>query len=140
MRRPRPPGTIVRSCADLTDLWESLMGPGGFGTTSLWLVFLDATDRLQPVIVPIDDLPPEPDDAFLRGVCVVVTELIEDGAAASVAMLLSRPGPAEVTGPDRRWALALRAELRDLATAWPMHLATYGRVRVLAPDDLLAAG
>jgi hypothetical protein len=137
MRRPRSPGTVVRSCADLTNLWESLMGPGGFGVTSLWLIFLDADNRLQPAIVPIDDLPTEPDREFLRSLMQIIADLVDSGSTSSVAMLLSRPGPAVISGPDRRWARALRAELGDRLTTWPIHLATPGRVRVFAPDDLL---
>ncbi|HEU5268213.1 MAG TPA: hypothetical protein VFU35_16000 [Jatrophihabitans sp.] len=137
MRRVRPPGTVVRTAADLTALWESLMGPGGFGVTSVWLVFLDAENRVLPAIVPIDDLPTEPDRDFLHSLLRIVADLIDSGSTSSVAMLLSRPGPAAISGPDRRWARALRAELGDRLTTWPIHLATPGRVRVFAPDDLL---
>lgn len=34
---------------------------------------------------------------------------------------------------------ALRAALPAAALRWPLHLATYERVQVFAPDDLIAA-
>lgn len=135
---PPPPGTAVRSNAELAELWRGLMGPGGFGTSSIWIVFLDDEHRLSPVIVPIDDLPAEPDDQFVGNLAYVVGELLRDGAAASVALLLSRPGPRAMTDADRRWARGLRAAMRELPM-WPVHLATHGHVQVFAPDDLLAA-
>lgn len=114
------------------------MGPDGFGVTSLWLVFFDAENRVLPAIVPIDDLPTEPDRDFLHGLLRIVADLIDSGNTSSVAMLLSRPGPAAINATDRRWARALRAELGDRLTTWPIHLATHGRVRVFAPDDLVS--
>lgn len=114
------------------------MGPGGFGTASVWMVFLDDESRLSPVIVPIDDLPAEPDDQFVGNLAHMVGDLLRDGAAASVALLLSRPGPRAMTDADRRWARALRDAMGELPM-WPVHLATRGQVQVFAPDDLVAA-
>ena len=85
--------------------------------------------------MPIDDLPTEPDRKFLRSLMQIVADLVDRASTSSVAMLLSRPGPAVITGPDRRWARALRAELGDRLATWPIHLATPGRVRVFAPDE-----
>lgn len=114
------------------------MGPGGFAMSSLWMVFLDEDSRLSPVIVPIDDLPAEPDDQSVRNLAWIIGDLLREGAAASVALLLSRPGPRAMTDADRRWARALRDALRELPI-WPVHLATRGHVQVFAPDDLVAA-
>ena len=115
-----------------------MMGSGGFARTSLWLVFIDDQDRVQPVIVPIDDLPREPDLELIRSLRQVITELLADGGPASVAMLLSRSGPSEMLERDRRWARALRAELGDRLASWPIHLATRDRLQVFAPDDVVA--
>lgn len=115
------------------------MGPGGFGISSLWLIFLDQDGRLQPVISPIDDIPSVPDRGLLRGVAGVVEDLIATGTVASVAMLLSRAGPSDMTPADREWARALRHELGSELCRWPIHLATHGRVQVFAPDDLIGA-
>lgn len=114
------------------------MGPGGFATSSLWMVFLDDERRLTPVIVPIEDIPTEPDEVAARNLAQIIRELLRDGAAASVALLLSRPGPRAMTGADRRWAQALRDAMAGLPM-WPVHLATRGHVQVFAPDDLVVA-
>ena len=114
------------------------MGPGGFSTSSIWLVFLDADSRMQSVIVPIDDIPPEPDDQFVHNLACIIDDLVDGEGVASVALLLSRPGPRAMTESDRRWARALRRELGEHAV-WPLHLATRDTVHVFAPDDLVAA-
>ena len=114
------------------------MGPGGFATSSLWMVFLDDDSRLTPVIVPIEDIPAEPDEQSVGNLAYIIGDLLDDGAAASVALLLSRPGSRAMTEADRRWARALREALDELPM-WPVHLATRGNVQVFAPDDLVAA-
>lgn len=135
---PPPPGTPIRSNAELAEVWRGLMGAGGFGTSSLWMVFFDEDSCLSPVIVPIDDLPAEPDDRFVGNLARIIGDLLGGGAAASAALLLTRPGPRAMTDADRQWARALRAALGGLPM-WPIHLATRGHVQVFAPDDLVAA-
>jgi hypothetical protein len=136
----RPPHqTFVHTDADLLDLWRAMMGPGGFGTRSLWHVFLDDDGRMSPVVLPIDDLPAEPDPALLATLGTVLRDLVADQGLATVAVLLSRPGPDAVLPPDRRWACAIGDAYDGLPFTWPIHLATRGSVRVFAPDDLIAA-
>jgi hypothetical protein len=134
---PPPPGTRVRTAAELTAAWEGLMGPGGFGRRSVWVIFFDPDGRLLAPIMPIDDVPPDPDDLFVANLASVVGALITNGSVASAALLLSRPGPRAMSASDRRWALALRAAVAD-CTHWPVHLATCDHVQVFAPDDLIA--
>jgi hypothetical protein len=128
----------VRTSADLCALWQRLMGSGGFGRASIWVVFLDADGAVQPVIMPVDDIPPEPDAAAVRNLARAVADVFDDGTGASVVLLLSRGGPPAMTDADRRWARALVDGFRGL-TRWPVHLATRDRVQVFAPDDLIAA-
>ena len=86
-------------------------------------------------IVPIDDIPAEPDPLFTGNIAKIISDLVSSGVAASVAMLLSRSGPGTMTAQDRQWARALRLGKHR----WPIHLATCDRVQVFAPDDLVAA-
>ncbi len=94
---------------------------------------------MHSVVIPIDDLPGQPDDKFVGNLAHIVDSLIREGAAASVALLLSRPDPEQMRESDREWARALGAALSPRASLWPIHLATRGLVRVFAPDDLAVA-
>jgi len=132
------PDTPIRSAADLLATWQRLMGPGGFGRSTLWLIFLDDDHRMQQVIMPIDDLPVLPDDRFIDNVALMLEQLRDAGEFASAAMLLARPGDAQMTDADRQWARGLRGKLAAVSP-WPVHLATRGRIQVFAPDDLIAA-
>ena len=136
---PPPPFTPIRTTADLLSAWRGLMGPGGFGTASIWMIFLDDDDRLLPTVQAIDDRPAEPEEHVVRNLTGVLGDLIDGGDVASVALLLSRPGPPGMTEADRRWARALHAALTGPLARWPLHLATRNRVQVFAPDDLIAA-
>jgi hypothetical protein len=134
-----PHETIVHSDSDLYDLWHGLMGSGGYAQRSLWLLFFGADGRPEPVIVPIDDIPSRPDARLIGALGEIVAGLItqdttEDSQVASVAMLLSRPGPHQMTADDRVWARALV----PVTPKWPVHLATTDRLQVFAPDDLLS--
>jgi hypothetical protein len=136
---PPPPYTSIRTPADLLAAWEGLMGPWGFGTSSIWVLFLDADDRLLPTMQAIDDRPAEPEDDVVRNLVHVLADVLDSGAATSVALLLSRPGMPGMTEADRRWARALHRMLDGPLGRWPLHLATRNRVQVFAPDDLIAA-
>jgi hypothetical protein len=130
---------IIRDNGDLPALWTKLMGPDGFGRRSVWLAFLDRDNRTLPVVIPIDDLPAEPDAAGIRSLAEVAGGVIASGGAATVVVLLSRAGSAAMTSADRRWATALSAGLGHDLSPWPIHLATRGRIQVFAPEDLVAA-
>ena len=105
---------------------------------SLWVIFLATSGELCPAVMPIDDLPDEPDETMLGNLADIARTLLDDGLG-SVAFLLSRPGPTPMDDSDRRWARTLTQALpRDLRT-WPIHLATRDNVQVFALDDLIAA-
>jgi hypothetical protein len=129
-----PRDTVVRTTTDLFLLWQGLMGDGGFSRRSVWLLLLDEKGRPEPTIVPIDDVPSVPDRRSVNGLATLVSGLIAEGIAASIALLVSRPGHRDMTEDDRRWARALAP-----ISGWPVHLATTDHVQVFAPDDLVAA-
>lgn len=141
LRRPdeAPP---VRTDEDVRRRWRSLMGDGGFGRTSLWVVWYDADGRQLPVVMPIDDLPEMLDAALLDNLIMILADPVNVGAA-SVALALSRPGPGIVTTADRDRANAIlaaaeRARRRGEFSLklWPIQLATANSVRTLTADDL----
>jgi hypothetical protein len=133
----RPEQTYVRNTAELTELWQDMMGPGGFGQRSLWLVFLNEDGQMSPLVMPIDDIPIEPNAEMLTNLAAIDERLADESGIASTAMLLSRPGPAHMTASDRAWARAIIAAFGRQLSPWPVHLATRGAVRTFAPDDLI---
>jgi hypothetical protein len=131
-----PSETIVRSDTELFALWRRLMGSGGFGIRTVWLLFFDADGRAQHVIVPIEGVPLGVDQRLVDAIGVIITDLIDRDGVASVALLLSRPGQSQLTDDDRCWARALTA----ISARWPVHLATTDRIQVFAWDDMLPDG
>lgn len=132
----------VRTDEDVRRRWRSLMGEGGFGRTSLWVVWYDAGGRQLPVVMPIDDLPEVLDPSMLENLIMILADPAELGAA-SVALALSRPGPGMVTAVDRNRANAILAAVerarqrgRFGLKLWPIQLATANSVRTLTVDDL----
>lgn len=134
-----PPKYKVNSDDDLGAVWQKLMGRGGFGRRSLWMVFLDGNDETLPVIFPMDDLPDAPEPLLIGSLRHILDELLATTPAVAVSFLLSRPGPDAVTEFDRRWTRTLLDTVPPPTRRGPMHLATANRVRVIGPDDLLGA-
>ena len=134
-----PLDLTIHNNADLLALWQKLMGPWGFSSRTLWLVFLDEGGRTMQVIVPIEDVPPMPERHAIDSLRQMVGDLVTTGGVGSVPMLLSRPGPASMRAGDRAWACALRDGLGPQLCPWPIHFATKGNVRPFAPDDLIAS-
>jgi hypothetical protein len=130
-----PQETLIRNNQDLESLWRSLMGDGGFSRRSVWLLFLGPDGRPTPTLVPIDDIPPRPVSQFQENLRYITRELVGTQDIASIAMLLSRPGPATMTDEDRAWARALH----EISGDWPPFLAVADSVQMFAPDDLIAA-
>lgn len=136
LQRPAdsPPITDVDG---LRQRWRSLMGTGGFGRRSLWLIFLDADGVQLPIIMPIDDVPARPDRTLLDNLGEILRQVrAADRHVAGVAMLLSRPGDDSATAADWTWVRELD---RVLASAgmptWPLHLATGDVVQRLTLDQ-----
>jgi hypothetical protein len=136
MTQTSPLDRCIRSDADLREHWMCLMGRDGFSRRSLWLAFFDADGVPAPTILPVDDVPEEPQPSVGESLDHIVAELRATTDIESVAVLLSRPGSAAMSDGDRGWARFL-SERTSLADHWPVHLATAGQVRVFAPDDLI---
>lgn len=129
---------FVRTPTELTQVWRELMGPEGFDKRSIWHIFFEDDGRMLPLVIPIDDIPAEPDEVVLRNLATIMSEGMSRASATSLAVLLSRPGSGAMSAADRRWARELRATYGPTLCPWPVHLATCNQVRVFAPDDLVA--
>jgi hypothetical protein len=129
--------TTIHTQADLEALWRRLMGKLGFGRTTLWMLMLDASGEVLPVVVPIDDIPSRPADAVENLTEILSGVLLPGGSAA---FLLTRPGAdGPITTSERAWTRALQVVARNVgATVWPVHRANDEALRVCTPDDLAA--
>lgn len=135
LRRPQdsPPITDVDG---LRQRWRSLMGVGGFGRRSLWLIYLDADGAQLPIVMPIDDVPARPDRTLLDNLGAILRQVRDaDKHVHSVALLLSRPGTDSATAADWTWAREVQRVLtRSGVPTWPLHLATGDTVQRLTLD------
>jgi hypothetical protein len=135
MTTPLPPAQLpqppVRSAADLTRRWHTVLAPPVFGARSLWVAWFDPDGLMLPVVVPIDDLPRLPRHETLRGLLALHDAVTEQTACAEghLALALCRPGPSLVTEDDDEWADALREDLDSgIDGSWSLHLAAGGTV------------
>jgi hypothetical protein len=121
----------IRSAAELTERWATVLAPPVFGARSLWLLWLDADGRMLPVVVPVDDVDRRPDAALVAGLLEVhggVAKQFLDGSA-HLAMALCRPGAPEVTEDDAAWVAELPVMFgAEVDGTWSLHLAAGGQV------------
>ncbi len=131
---------VIRCQADLEGAWRHLMGPLGFGGSSVWLLLIGADDRPLPHVTQIEDADEPPTAAQADGFASMLRDLLADLAPdGRWAFLRSRPGRAAITDDDRAWALALLGACRAAdVPVEVMHLATDDDLRPLAADDLAA--
>src|SRR5215212_826037 len=132
MTKPPLADVPITSAGELTCHWTTLLDPPVFGARSLWLMWLDASGRMLPVVIPIDDVPVIPETGLLMGLRQLhdgVTEEHLDGEG-HLAMALTRPGRPVITADDDEWAEALRDLLDDgqIDGTWSLHLAAAGAV------------
>src|SRR3954447_12525106 len=123
----------VRTPAELTRRWADLLEPPLFGSRSLWLAWVGANGVMPPILVPVDDVPAEPDPRLLAQLLEVHQEVVDlVGGGAHLALALARPGAARPTGDDERWADLLRATVPGRITeTWSLHLAAGGELNPL---------
>ncbi|MGY2001658.1 hypothetical protein [Blastococcus sp. SYSU DS1024] len=122
----------IRSAADLSDRWRSVLDSPVFAARSLWLTWFGTDGRQLPVVVPVDDLPLLPDPALLVGLREVHGSVVDDqlGGGGHLALALCRPGEPVITAEDDAWAEGLRSVLDDdrAPGTWSLHVAASGSV------------
>jgi hypothetical protein len=130
----------IRTQGDVQRMWELLMQPLGFRSTSVWVSFIGPDDRPTRFLIEItenDELPGPEDVANLFSMLEMVCA--EETDAASVALLVSRPGRDSVNASDRDLASRLLAGARASSVpCHPIHVANDVAVWAVTPDDLAA--
>src|ERR1700742_5229944 len=102
--KSRPSETTIHSGADVLAFWTKLVPPAERRRRSLWLAFLDREGRTLPTVIPIDDMPAEPDTLLCGNLHKILADLASTGPVHSGLLLLSRPGPDTAAPGDHRWA------------------------------------
>ena len=130
----------ITSQAELHRLWELLMHPLGFRDLTLWVTFVGEDRRPERFLLEIAESVgvPEPDE--VAALFALVARLrAERFPGSTVALLVARPGRAQLTQVDRVLSARLLAAAADAQVPLePIHVANDVRVLVVAPDDLAA--
>lgn len=127
---------VLRTQADVEQMWRGLMGPLGFSGFSLWMVVIE-DDRAIPKVMEFAEMPESPEDDDAEALAVIMGHLAAPGTR--LAVLRSRPGAGRPSPGDRAWALALyEAGRRSGARLDVIHLAHDHDIYPIAVDDLLA--
>lgn len=136
LRRPEDTPPICTQ-ADLERHWRTLMGRLGFSERLLWVLPLEADGRVTPMLQQIGDLPQLPDVPLVDSLMQVFRRICDELGNGSVAVLLSRPGPAGITPGERTWARRLTdAAATSGVTLWPVHVANDDELVPVTTDDL----
>ena len=138
MTKPPLADVPIRSAAELTSRWLTVLDPPIFGARSLWLMWLGADGRALPIVVPVDDVPPLPDEALTAGLLHIHAGVVADhlGGEGHLALALCRPGRPHAGQDDERWAARLRNAFEELHGTWSLHLAAGGRVSELVTPSI----
>ena len=130
----------IRTQRDLQRLWELLMQPLGFRSTSLWVTLIGEDRRPTRFLIEVagaEDVPGRDEVAHLYDVLEQV--LREEGAGTTAALLITRPGRDGPSSVDRLFGRRLLEGARASGVPLePLHVATDVAVLPLAPDDLAA--
>jgi hypothetical protein len=130
----------IRHQSDVQRMWELLMQPLGFRSTSVWVTFIGADDRPTRFLIEIADSDQLPEPHEIASLFDVLEQVCHDeGEGTSVAFLVTRPGRDSVNAYDRRLATRLLAGASSSSLrCHPIHVANDLAVWAVTPDDLAA--
>lgn len=102
--RYSPLADPIRTDAEILHRIGQLIQPAAREWRSLVLFFLDGDARTLPVVVPVDDVPEDPEPAVIENLCWILSQVLgEQEPGASVVIMLTRPGVAEPDDTDLAW-------------------------------------
>jgi hypothetical protein len=125
----------VVSDGDVLDRVAAIVSPAARRYRTLWLFFLGHDAIQANLVVPIDDIPEQPEAPVIHNVCYVASESIAQAPnLCSVIITLSRPGTLRRTDSDRHLLRALQhGASRHSTPVRMLVLATPEGVRELGP-------
>ncbi|RFA10961.1 hypothetical protein B7R54_18405 [Subtercola boreus] len=126
--------TPLTTDAQLEDRVLALIGTAGH--RQLWLMFLDNDDDQLPVVIPLDDLPRQPDRAETDVLVGHLAGILQQVAAVQLVLVWERPGKGKLTEPDRAWASAIALNCARRGVRLRAQLLSHTRgVTILDPAD-----
>jgi hypothetical protein len=130
----------IRTQDDLQRMWELLMRPLGFRSTSLWVTFIGSDDRPTRFLIEVAESEQVPEPREVANLYDVLRQVIDDDPDdVSVAFLITRPGRDGTRPSDRELSSRLLAGAAAAGVAVrPIHVADDVAVRAITPDDLAA--
>jgi hypothetical protein len=133
-------GLTIGSQSDLQRMWELLMQPLGFRSTSLWVTFIGSDDRPTRFLVEIAESEQLPEPREVANLYDVLRQIVDDDPdELTIAFLITRPGRSGTNAFDRALSQRLLAGSRQAGlTVHPIHVADDVAVRAITPDDLAA--
>ena len=140
LRRAELDRLRVVTQADLQRLWELLMQPLGFRSTSLWVTFIGPDRRPTRFLLEVAEADDVPGPEEVANLYAVLDQVLHEEGAGTTA------GPADHQARsrrpdllDRRWGQRLLEGARTSGVpVEPLHVATDLAVLALTPDDLAA--
>ena len=94
---------IIRTQADLEQVWRTLMEPLGFSDGSLWLLAIGPDDRPTQLLVEIEDegAAPSPEQAANLGeTLAILGEDVEPGTRWAILRVAAGPQLGDVRRPE----------------------------------------
>lgn len=97
----------LRTDDDVFDRVSALVGRAT-ADRQLWMMFVDGDDRQSPVVMPVSDMPSEPEPGTAAKLAQVLggvrEELTTDRGPGSVILTWERLGPDRPVPADQAWA------------------------------------
>ena len=130
----------LRTQHDVQRMWELVMQPLGFTSSSLWVNFYDDRRTPRPMLMEIAEHPGVPSGTEVARLIEILDDVVHgEPDLAGVAFLITRPGKGGLLESDRLLAARLLAAARTVGLpCQPVHVAHDAAVLAVAPDDLAA--
>jgi hypothetical protein len=130
----------VRTQSDLHRMWQLLMQPLGFRSTSVWVTFIGGDDRPTRFLIEIAESGQVPSPEEVTHLFGILEQVCADeGEGTSVAFLVTRPGRDGINAFDRSLATRLATGARSSTLhCHPIHVANDVAIWPVTPDDLAA--
>lgn len=128
--------TPVRTDDDVVDLVDALLERPL--TRQCWVLFLD--ERAVPIsfVMPISDLPWQPDE-HVEDFAALAADVVQQLAAAEVVLVWERPGESRLVPVDWEWVDACECALREhgvrIRAQVAVHTGGTAVVSLDEPDD-----